>query len=539
MSKVVKLLIAVTALCSSVQSAKVLVFICQKAKSHQLVFHPVIKELAVRGHEVDYYTHHPIANPPKTLNQIRFPMEDQKELMKVVENMDWTRSILPQFQIGITGRSFRFSGISNECYQSSLIRDLLASNKTYDMVIGEFYMMQEDFSVLIHKFNALGVSILSVPDSHELNEFSGLPSNPSYMIPFASGSSDDMTFSERLINFVDIALSTIWDYYYLIYPLQDFVDEHFTYEGWETRPPLTRIASDMALILSSSHHSLGYAYPSAPHVKQILGTNVDYSPPRLPSDIQEFMDRAEHGIVYFSLGSIATVKFLQLKNGYEPLLKILSNLKQKVLWKWSSTDESPPQVSNIKFSEWFPQQSILAHNNTKLFITHGGLGSLTEAVFHGVPLIVMPVFGDQQKNAKLITTLNIGVQLDLNNLTETSVKWATNEVLNDPKFKEEALKRSAIFRDRPMKPVDEAMYWIEYVLRYGKVLQPAAAHMPYYQLYLLDVIGFLAVSAILVVYVLSYLIRKSLRVVISKISSKTNTKTSKSNIQRLDSKKRK
>lgn len=45
-----------------------------------------------------------------------------------------------------------------------------------------------------------------------------------------------------------------------------------------------------------------------------------------------------------------------------------------------------------------------------------------------------------------------------------------------------------------MSPVKEAVYWIEYVAKYGKVLQPASAHMPFYQLYLIDVFAFVVVS---------------------------------------------
>ena len=42
-----------------------------------------------------------------------------------------------------------------------------------------------------------------------------------------------------------------------------------------------------------------------------------------------------------------------------------------------------------------PQQAVLAHPRTRLFVTHCGMHGVLEAVHHGVPMVGMPVFIDQ------------------------------------------------------------------------------------------------------------------------------------------------
>jgi hypothetical protein len=67
-------------------------------------------------------------------------------------------------------------------------------------------------------------------------------------------------------------------------------------------------------------------------------------------------------------------------------LNVFSRLKQRVIWKWE-TEEMEGLPPNVMLKKWLPQQDILGHKNIKLFITHGGLLSTQEAIYHGVPLI--------------------------------------------------------------------------------------------------------------------------------------------------------
>lgn len=66
-------------------------------------------------------------------------------------------------------------------------------------------------------------------------------------------------------------------------------------------------------------------------------------------------------------------------------------------------------------------------------MTHGGLLSTQEAVVRGIPIVGIPIYGDQGYNLAKIVSAGIGIKLDVGNITTETVLWAVNEVLNHPR----------------------------------------------------------------------------------------------------------
>lgn len=76
---------------------------------------------------------------------------------------------------------------------------------------------------------------------------------------------------------------------------------------------------------------------------------------------------------------------------------------------------------------------VLAHPNVKLFITHGGLLSTTETVYFGVPVLAIPVYGDQKLNAQTAVSNGFGLVLPYKELSERTLGEKLDELLNNPK----------------------------------------------------------------------------------------------------------
>lgn len=81
----------------------------------------------------------------------------------------------------------------------------------------------------------------------------------------------------------------------------------------------------------------------------------------------------------------------------ELILKALERLdKYTFLWKFETKEKLPVALPrNVKIQAWMPQNDILGHVNTKLFMSHCGLLSAQESLWYGVPVLAFPVFADQ------------------------------------------------------------------------------------------------------------------------------------------------
>ena len=68
---------------------------------------------------------------------------------------------------------------------------------------------------------------------------------------------------------------------------------------------------------------------------------------------------------------------------------------------------------NVKLLSWLPQNDILGHPKTRLFIGHAGINGLYESTYHGVPMICSPFFGDQLVNAQIAKQAGFAEVVDL------------------------------------------------------------------------------------------------------------------------------
>ena len=74
---------------------------------------------------------------------------------------------------------------------------------------------------------------------------------------------------------------------------------------------------------------------------------------------------------------------------------------------------------------------LTEHPKVELFISHCGNLGLTEAVDAGVPVICIPMYGDQHRNANSAKNAGFSIFLNYKSITEEQIRFAINEILTN------------------------------------------------------------------------------------------------------------
>lgn len=111
-------------------------------------------------------------------------------------------------------------------------------------------------------------------------------------------------------------------------------------------------------------------------------------------------------------------------------------------------------------------------------------------------------------HAKQIQSQGWAIILNFDTLNETVLNENIHEILTNSSYKETIKRLSQLFRDRPMTPLQTAIYWIEYVIRYdgAKHMQSSAVHLNFIQKNSLDIIALFAIIFYIIFKILSKII---------------------------------
>ena len=130
----------------------------------------------------------------------------------------------------------------------------------------------------------------------------------------------------------------------------------------------------------------------------------------LSQDLHDWLEQfSDGGVVYVSFGTmvrpdsviVANIVRAVLEQGKAVLLQYFGEL---------------PAISGVRQEQWVPQATVLSHPAISLFVTHGGQGSVEEALWHGKPMLCIPWVWDQHYNSWIVELLGAGITLPRHHL---------------------------------------------------------------------------------------------------------------------------
>ncbi|KAI5697927.1 hypothetical protein M8J77_023110 [Diaphorina citri] len=499
--------LVVLGLCStSINSYRILGFFPFPIYSHQVPFFRVFDELITRGHDITLVAGFPLSDTdPKLYKYIPIPFllkfNDAKGRSPLLFAHKSTAKTVNHYS------NFCLTSLQNILTTREVTEFYRTDNGTYDLIISEITFCGEPHAALGHKYR--GVPVINFqPLGYRAAVFSlyGNLLMPNIMPDVREPFTDRMTFWQSLDNMY-LTLWDLWDMYMSYLPqLEEMMQANLHYPGSESRPDLVSLLHSMSLTLVEYDPAiLGVAFPIAPNLKFTGGLHLRPGE-LLSADLESFMNGpGAKGVIFISLGTILQFSHLE-PHVTAAFVEALKSLPYAVIWKVDVPVEMP---SRVLTGQWFAQQDILGHRNCKLFITHGGIHSSMEAVYHGVPVVMMPGFSDQHQNCKLMEEKGMGLITPHETITGDILYITIREVLNNPRYRDTVGRLSKQVRSLPYSNLDQAVRWAEHVAANKGVLgyTPAAQQTSVMRLLGVELWVIWTILVVLVVVIVMSLIR--------------------------------
>ncbi|WP_437963536.1 glycosyltransferase [Sorangium sp. So ce260] len=165
-------------------------------------------------------------------------------------------------------------------------------------------------------------------------------------------------------------------------------------------------------------------------------------------------------VIYVTMGTVIG----RLTNVFSPILDALRDEPFDVIVT-VGRDQDPaalgPQPPNVHIERYIPQTLIFPRCD--LVIMHGGFNSMQSSLYHGLPMLCIPLLFDQPINAAICTKLGVAQTLTRGELSPDRIKRAVRELLENPSYGEKA---SLLQREMQSLPkLDKAVELLESLAR--------------------------------------------------------------------------
>ena len=349
----------------------------------------------------------------------------------------------------------------------------------------------------------IGISPTSLPCI--ITEPLGSTMNTAFVPGLLTGFSNRMNLKNRILNtLAHYSLKPLINHY--TWPFESLKDKHKI----AAHTSMRNLYAGSELILINSDFSVEFPCATPPNVIPVGGLTTRPSSP-LPDDLEQFLQSSgDDGVVVCSMGTYFTLVPPKIIRDF---LNAFGRLQEKVIFQLRQVPEGIEVPPNVMTLPWLPQNDLLGHEKTRAFMYQGGNNGFYEAIYHAVPIVVIPIHVDQYDTGAKVTAHGLGITIDKFLMTEDTIYDALREVTTNASYAHSMRRVSNRFRDRPMAPAEKAAYWVDHVMKHG------AAHyrLPYVeqnfiQRNLIDVTCILSGALVIIICAVAFICWKLLNV---------------------------
>ncbi|KAI6196668.1 Glucuronosyltransferase [Aphelenchoides besseyi] len=407
---------------------------------HRQTMIPLAKELIGRGHKVTWFEY--------GLRKSDLPLPSEvEEIFVRVQTPSQTIRDIYEHRNHSTHKRIWDDNFSDEAAQSSAwfssieLCDRLLSDRSQRTQFDQLVTRRFDAVVLDDLYNPCGLLHTGLQRSIFIYwSMTGMrtesawshhsPSPPSYIPVPGTGFTDELDFWERTTNLAAYLRALYVHQHVVLRRIDSLAEKHFPGKLTEA----FYMERNASINFVNHPPIFDFARPYMPRVNFVGGLHCQKPQPLPKTNL---------------LAAIAAKPNIQF------------------IWQYDGKKlKSTPD--NLLIQSWLPLQDLLGHEKCKAHVSNGGLNSVIESMWHGVPVVGWPLTASGYDNLLRVTARHAGIMLEHKRPTKNQFISAINRVYVQH-YKDEALIFQDMLIDTPFTELNHAAFWVEFIVRHQEV----------------------------------------------------------------------
>ncbi|CAD5235526.1 unnamed protein product [Bursaphelenchus xylophilus] len=459
-------LLLLLAAVSAVRSAEILATYADGVFSHMYSMYPYLESLADAGHNVTIF-HTGVEKPPTFKHKNIFQMEirrvNETSVVNQMKTIFWQMSSHSDEPPMITfGHEVVLKKEIDE-YSEDLMKIF---TRRWDLIIIDTLFNNQGYAVALYHKQHYGTPYINYMTSHIFEPDAiwnsmgrSWAAKQSVFTPIPRDSDDVFDvkkFSHRLTTVAENTLEFVLFNFApaaMFSAIRELGVNGFSFQKLRTEGSL--YISDGFTAFDTAAEAYDF---------RSVGAYCAKGDP-VTGELKAFMeDKTSKGTIYLAFGSVVQWSAAP-QHTVNALFSALNKLTDYRIIVSSKSDIHFDLKPHFKIVSWAPQVGILNHKSTVMFISHGGIKSVKEAICSATPTVFFPLFAEQAGNGRQLAKKKVAGLINKFTISEHNVAKEVNKILTDPSYQTRMNKLREHYKAGPISNLEMAVHLTNRIIK--------------------------------------------------------------------------